>query len=48
MAGAGIGGHIGILVVWVLNAQLGLDLGDAEVGAVVALCGFVGGYLVKE
>jgi len=34
--------------VWVLNVQLGFDLGDAEVGAVIALCGFIAGYLVKE
>lgn len=48
VAGAGIGGHIGILIVWILNVKLGLALGDAEIGAVIALCGFIAGYLVKE
>lgn len=48
VAGGGIGGHLGILLVWLLNQKLGAGLGETEIGAVIALCSFLASYLVRE
>lgn len=47
VAGGSIGANVGILIVWGLKTYLTLPLGDGEVAAIIALCSFVVGYLIK-
>jgi len=48
IAGVGLGGHVGIILIWLLNTYLGVEFGNQEIASIIALCGFGAGWLIKE
>ncbi len=48
LGAAGIGGHLGILLVWFLKSGLGLEPGPEEIASIVVITGFLAGWAIKE